>query len=147
MILIGIDPDVHKSGVAYYEKHTKRLELSNLTFFQLFDYLSYIKKCNAQITTKDLNIKIIIEAGWLNKSNWHTDNKNKNIATMIGNRTGSNHETGRKIVEMCEYLELKYELVIPKKSKVTHEYFKKLTGIIGKTNQEERDAAMLVWGY
>jgi hypothetical protein len=139
MILIGIDPDVNKSGVARYNKLNKELGLTTLTFFELFDYLSYEKG--------KIDIKILIEAGWLNKSNWHTENKNKYISTMIGNRTGANHETGRKIVEMCEYLKLKYELIIPKKSKVNHEYFKKLTGITSKTNQEERDAAMLVWGY
>jgi hypothetical protein len=144
MILIGIDPDTKKSGVAVYNKQTKKLELTTFTFFELFDYFLFEKNL---ITTHKIDLKVIIEAGWLNKSNWHTENKNKNISTMIGNRTGANHEIGRKIVEMCEYLGLKYELAIPKKSKVAHEYFKKLTGVIEKTNQEERDAAMLVWGY
>lgn len=42
-----------------------------------------------------------------------------------------------------------YELVAPKnnKTKVTAEYFKKLTGYQERTNEHSRDAAMLVIGY
>ena len=90
---------------------------------------------------------VVIEAGWLNKSNWHMVSKgSSNINAQIGQRTGANHEVGKKIAEMCEYLDLPYELVKPTKRKVTHEYFKALTNIIGRTNQEQRDAAMLVIG-
>jgi len=140
---IGIDPDVTKSGVAYYESATKKLELSNLTFFQLFDYLNYVKG----VRKENDKLTIIIEAGWLNKSNWHkVANGSSSINAQIGQRTGANHEVGKKIAEMCEYLELYYELKKPISRKVTHEYFKILTNIIGRTNQEQRDAAMLVYG-
>ncbi len=137
-ILIGIDPDVDKSGVAIME--SGKLTLKNLTMFELFDELTFIKSL-------DVNVKIYIEAGWLNKTNWHTSGK-MNIATVaqIGARTGANHETGRKIAEMCEYLKIDYELVRPTQSKVKASFFKQLTKYQGRTNQEQRDAAMLIWG-
>lgn len=137
-ILIGIDPDVDKSGVAIME--SGKLTLKNLTMFELFDELTFIKSL-------DVNVKIYIEAGWLNKTNWHTSGK-MNIATVaqIGARTGANHETGRKIAEMCEYLKIDYELVRPTQSKVKAIFFKQLTKYQGRTNQEQRDAAMLIWG-
>ena len=140
-IYIGIDPDVYKSGVAYYVSETKVLELSNLSFFNLYDYLKFVKENQG-----GNNLTVVIEAGWLNKSNWHkVADGGSSINAKIGQRTGANHEVGKKIVEMCYYLDVKYMLVRPTKSKIRHEYFKKLTGIIGSTNQEQRDAAMLVW--
>ena len=141
-IYLGIDPDVSKSGVAYYVSETKVLELSNLSFFNLYDYLKFAKENQG-----DNNLTIVIEAGWLNKSNWHkVAEGSSSINAKIGQHTGANHEVGKKIVEMCEYLLIKYMLVRPTKAKIRHENFKKLTGIIGSTNQEQRDAAMLVWG-
>ena len=141
-ILIGIDPDVEKSGVAYYESDTKKLELSNLTFFQLFDYLQHVERNKADL----YEVTVVIEAGWLNKSNWHVTHGTANINAQIGQRTGANHEVGKKIVEMCQYIGLNYELVKPTKSKIKHKYFAFMTGILQKTNQEQRDAGMLVWG-
>lgn len=42
-----------------------------------------------------------------------------------------------------------FEMVAPKnnKTKVTHEYFTKLTGWGKPTNEHSRDAAMLVYGH
>ena len=139
-LLIGIDCDVEKSGVClYYSKNT--FELLNLTFFELFDKLDFLKDC------ENLDIEVFIEAGWFNKSNWHkVSNGSAAINANIGLRTGANHEVGRKIVEMCQYLGLKHHLIKPTKSKVDAETFKAITKYQGRTNQEQRDAAILVFG-
>jgi hypothetical protein len=130
---IGIDPDAHLSGVAFYED--KALRLKNVPFFALFDLLQEAMGLS----------EVIIEAGWLNKSNWHAK-KGQNISVIaeIGERTGANHEAGRKIVEMCDYLGLKYTLVRPTRSKLNSVQFCALTGI-NRSNQEQRDAAMLIF--
>ena len=67
------------------------------------------------------------------------------INANIGLRTGANHEVGRKIVEMCQYLGLKHHLIKPTKSKVNAETFKAITKYQGRTNGEMRDSCMLVW--
>jgi hypothetical protein len=148
MIYIGIDPDVHKSGVAFYNSKTKDLTLSNLSFFQLFDYLCWFNENYQTIVFKEA--KVILEAGWLNKkSNFHWDGfskQSKATGERIGKNVGANHETGRKIEEMLQYLKIPYELKKPTQSKVDQEYFKKLTGVKKKTNQDQRDAALLIWG-
>jgi hypothetical protein len=64
-------------------------------------------------------------------------------SNRISNNVGRNHETGRKIEEMCQYLGLKYELVKPETTKWKPEFFKKVTGIDTK-NQEKIDAGRLV---
>jgi len=143
-ILIGIDPDVEKSGFCWY-LNKEKFVLRNLTFFELFEQLKECKYYDTEV--KEWTLKVYIEAGWLNKSNWHkVNNGSAAINSNIGLRTGANHEVGRKIVEMCEYLEIEYELIRPKKSKVNAETFKALTKHQGRTNQEQRDAAMLVFG-
>ncbi|GGH24738.1 hypothetical protein FAZ19_16215 [Sphingobacterium alkalisoli] len=145
-LIVGIDPDVDKNGVAVYQKSTKDLQLSALSFFQLFEYLKSNKE----------NIReVIVEASWLiNKSNFHCENKGARVASKIGSKTGSNHEVGRKIIEMCEYIGIKVIGVRPLKKrwkgpdgKITHEEFKQITGYSKSTNQEKRDAGLLVWGY
>ena len=71
------------------------------------------------------------------------------INAQIGQRTGANHEVGRKITEMCVYLGIDYKYIYkPTKTKTTMGmYLRKLTNIVGRTNQEQRDAVMLVLDY
>ncbi len=149
-VLIGIDPDVDKNGVAYLDCHTRQLEVCTLSFPDLMDYLQWVKR-KAERTATDLTV--IVEAGWLNANNWHvTQGASRAKAASIGNRTGRNHETGRKIVEMCRHWNMKVEQVKPLKKcwkghdgKITQEELCKFTGLMGHTNQEGRDAALLAW--
>jgi hypothetical protein len=144
MILIGIDPDVDKSGVSFYNKETKELFLHNMGFFKLFDFLSKLSNDNLVFGQK---ILVVIEAGWMNKSNWHKKaGASAALNAKIGSRTGANHEVGRKIVEMCEYLGLEHKAVRPTQKKINQEMFTKITGYKGRSNQENRDAVMLIWG-
>ena len=139
-ILIGIDPDITKSGVALINGDKK--ELYNLNFFELFDFFNQVLSQKG----KSEEILIVIEAGWLNGGNWHTKNKGSAaLNAKIGNNTGRNHETGRKIVEMCEYLEIPFKLLRPTTSKLKAKIFKSITKIEGRTNQETRDAMMLIF--
>jgi len=149
MIFIGIDPDTEKSGIAYWDNVNKEFFVDSVSFFDLLEWLRELSK----IKKIDL---VKIEAGWLNKkTNWHKGyyNKSKNIMVKhnesvnekISKSTGANHETGKKILEMCNYLGIKTELVIPRKSKTTTAFFHKLTGV-KRSNQDQRDAGMLVYG-
>ena len=149
---MAIDPDVDKSGVAYLKRATRQLEVSNLTFPQLLDYLQHVKQVR---DNEGESVIIVVEAGWLISSNWHLKSKdNKKIASAKGNSTGRNHEVGRKIVEMCKHYGLDVHEQYPlKKSwkgnegKITHEELSSITGLMGRTNQEARDAALIAWHY
>ncbi len=157
-IIIGIDPDVDKNGVAIYNATTKKIDLQSLTFPCLMDFLK--DNLQQQSTTDYI---IVIEAGWINKAHWHlTPYDTKQSAAAKGNSTGRNHEVGRKIAEMCEHMKLNYKLIKPlqktiskfhlwkgKDGKITHEELVKLVGsdrITSKrSNQEERDAALIAF--
>jgi hypothetical protein len=136
--IIGIDPDTEKSGVAFLKEST--LELNNLDFFELFEYLKDLK-----IEFQDL--KVYIECGFLNGGNRHLKSLGSHaLNSKIGERIGANHETAKKIIEMCEYLKITHIKVKPTRSKSTNDEFKKITGYTGQTNQEQRDAFFLIYG-
>lgn len=145
-LIIGIDPDVEKSGVAILRQE-KQLELTNLSLFELRDFL---------ISEKE-NIHIVkVEAGHKVKiANFH-GSKNSRTAAAIGRNVGANNEVGKKIVEMCQHYGLPVKEVWPfrkiwrgRDGKITHAELKaqlKFYGIDrapGTTNQEERDAVMI----
>jgi len=104
MKIIGIDPDSKESGIAIYDKDKKQIEVLSLTFFKLLKYLQE----NAD------QIELIkIEGGWLNKKSNFRFTASKGIGENIAKKVGANHEAGRKIQEMCEYLNLNHSIVKP----------------------------------
>ena len=151
-VVIGIDPDVDKSGVAYVEPESRILEAMSLTFADLLDYLQELRDI---LTERGQTFVVVVEAGWLNKAHWHVGKGGSAArSAAIGNHTGRNHEVGRKIVEMCRHYGIEVVEQPPlrkmwkgRDGKITHEELQHFTGITGKTNQETRDAALLAWEY
>lgn len=153
-IVIGIDPDSEKSGVGAINVPARQvIYMDSLPFPELVDYV--VKTYSGQ-KVAGVNVSVMVEAGWLRKSNWHLHrNDTPALAAMKGNSTGRNHETGRKIVEMLRYKGIEVETVLPlrkcwkgKDGKITSE---ELSYIIGKKlprcNQDVRDAVLLGWIY
>lgn len=153
--LIAIDPDTDKSGVAFLELSSGKMETSVLGFAKLLEYLKFAKQTSEQTAQ---TVLIIIEAGWMNaKSNFHGGNNN--IGQRIAKNVGANHEVGRKIAEMCEYYGLEVKLQKPltkkkdengKRKKITTEELneklieKGLSPIIGRCNQDMRDSVLIL---
>ena len=95
-LIIGIDPDLDKSGVAVLGQS---FELKNLTFAETVElFRSY----------QDQIKKVVIEAGWMNKkSNLHSCiGQSKRAGERIAKNVGENHATGKLLVEMAESLGL-----------------------------------------
>lgn len=145
--IVAIDPDVTKSGVAVIDVEQKTVETLSLSFPDLVDYIY-------DIQDKD-SVRIAVEAGWMNKPNWHCA-PSLAAAANVGNRIGRNHETGRKIVEMCEHKGFSVSLIKPlgkrwkgSNGKITHcELESVLKGLKialnrKRTNQDERDSILI----
>lgn len=144
-VIIGIDPDVDKSGVCVYKKDSNNVELMNMSFPELVEYMHWIDFAD-----------VYVEAGWINHGNWHLKGyDNKRLGASKGYDVGRNHETGRKIVEMLKYMGFNVKEVKPLRKcwkgndgKITHEELSilcKAKGIdIGRrSNQDARDAALI----
>lgn len=137
MKYIGIDPDVDKSGIAIWDSSTASFTaIETQNFFDVLETL---------LQNKDAFVRI--EAGWLNKkSNFHLA-KSKGISDAISRKVGENHMIGKLFENFCVRNGIKHSLSRPTKKKYDKIAFTKTTGYKGRTNQDSRDAAMLVYGF
>ena len=133
-MIIGIDPDLKKSGVAILGDS---LVLKTMTFAETVDLFR---------SQQDQIKKVVIEAGWLNKKANFRSTHSKRVDEQISKRVGENHATGKLLVEMAKSFNLNVVEVRPTRAKKNAEEFKRITGWQGRTNQEQRDAGMLIWG-
>ena len=157
-IIIAIDPDVERSGVAVLDTSARTIKTMTMTFPELMDTLQH---CWDVIVHEGKSILVVVEAGWLNPSHWHLTAKDSpRIAAAKGNAAGRNHETGRKIVEMARHygLAVKEAKPLPKcwhgrDKKITHDELalqlsrRGITGLGKTSNQDTRDAAWLAVVY
>ena len=139
-IYIGIDPDVDKSGFAVWNSSGKQFgHVGQYSFFDLIDQIELLKMFH--------NVAVVVEAGWLiKKSNWHDKPKqSKAVGEKIAKAVGTNHQVGKLLVEWCKHNNIKCIEIKPM-GKLNAREFKKITGWEKRTNPEQRDAAMLVFG-
>jgi hypothetical protein len=152
-IIIGIDPDIEKSGYCVLKVNTKEVETTAKSFHEIverFRALSYDQNC------RDVEITVVVEASWIKgKNNWHLCIRDtKNVIAAKGYSVGQNHQTGILICEMARSYGLKVVEHLPlfkcwngKDRKITDEEIKSFMPIKGRTNQESRDAALLAWVF
>jgi len=155
--IIGIDPDRIQSGVAILEPKNRRFcSVESLRFPIAIERVLRVKfKCETskRITGVERTFIVVVEAGWLvKKSNFHDAQGRR--AEKIAKDVGANHETGRKIIEMCEHFGVNVVEQAPlikcwkgSDRKITAEELKAITGWDKRTNQDERDAALMAWYY
>lgn len=137
MIKIGIDPDVDKSGICVFSTNYKKIvELKNEPFFTILEILDGYQLM--------FDVVVYVEAGWLiNKSNWHKD-QGQLRRERIAKNVGANHQIGKLFEQYCIEQNISYKLIKPK-GKIDAKRFKMITGWAGRTNQDMRDACMLVF--
>lgn len=153
-IIVGIDPDIDKSGYAvlkYDERKVTTIEA--LGFFQLQSYLTALAD---RARNLDVSLVVVVEASWMISGNWHVNQfDRRNRAAAKGYDVGRNHQVGQLIVEMCKVNNIPVVEHIPlrkcwsgKDRKITHEELTQFCPVDKtRTNQEMRDAALLAWSY
>lgn len=132
MIVIGIDPDLVKSGVCIL-KNGKIISLESKTFTQL---INLIKNCTSDTT-------IAIENVEKNKTTFPR-NTNQAVMKTIAQKVGMVKATARHIEEIVKDYTGKKAIKVPpgvgKATKKDAKLFNKLTGYTGRTNEDVRDA-------
>ena len=126
------------------------MEITTLPFYKLVKFIEWQHELSL---SNNQSLVVVVEAGWLNaKSNFHGQIGQR--AQRIAKNVGSNHQTGKHIVEMCEGIGVDVELQKPlikrwkgAGGKITHEEISYFTGITTKTSQDGRDAALIAWNY
>ncbi len=137
-ILVGIDPDKEASGVAIIRGSDH--EMTNLNVPDLVRKLQELQN--------EGNLEVYLEGGWLNKKANYHGAKGARVREEIARWVGVNHGTGMVIEQFLKDLGINYHLIQPNKAtkKLTAMEFIKITRILGRTNQDQRDAYMLIFG-
>jgi hypothetical protein len=148
--IIGIDPDVDKSGIANLDTDTRDIVVSKLDFPNLIDYLLLANRVSK---ANNKTMIVVVEASWLvSKSNYHAHYGRAGDA--ISRKVGENHQTGKLIIEMCKHHGIEVEAMYPLKKmwrgrdgKITAEELRQVCGVKHQTNQEMRDACLIAWCF
>ena len=151
-VIIAIDPDVEHSGIAILQPSTKELDATRLAFPLAVDYIREQKeRCDAS----GMSLIVVVEAAWMIKGNWHISKTERRARSASkGYDVGRNHETGCKLIEMCNHMGVETFAHVPLRKcwqgadgKITRQELAYFTGFNKRSNQDERDAALLAWSF
>lgn len=156
-VIIGIDPDVEASGIGIIDTTACKLTV-DCTALPLPRLVERLQSIVQQENTRP--VRIFIEAGWLNKGNWHLNPRDtKQVAAAKGRQAGRNHQLGLDLCALLDHRGIPHTEVLPlvkcwkgKDRKITHEELNAIVRWINgaglprkRSNQEERDALLLAW--
>lgn len=163
-VIIGIDPDIDRSGVAVLWTNERIMRVDKMRFPDMLDYIAK-EAGNARSGGK--TVAVYVEAGWLNASNWHVrPGMGARYNASIGQAVGRNHAVGMKALEMLVHMGVPASAVRPlpktmragrgtismwkgKDGKITEG---ELAGLLARNrikasparmNQDQRDAALI----
>ena len=157
--VIGIDPDVDKSGYAGVGIEDK--DVFQCQTMDIADLMWTISALGRDTDTARTTL-YVVEGGWLNKGNWHlTRYDSVRSAAKKGYDVGRNHQVGHTIVELCKLYGMDVLVAEPLQKiwdshdgKIT---VRELSEIIKQGNpenelpkpcsQDMRDALLLAWHY
>ncbi len=138
-IVIGIDPDSNKHGVAEYWDG----ELVNLWSMRLMDLRDLLDG----IRPRD-QVEIHIEDVCGKKATWHAQGKSASVKSMADQRVGMCKQAQREVEYLAEYVGIKivkHPISSRWKSQREKAEFEKITGWTGRSNEDTRSAAY--FGY
>lgn len=148
-IVIGIDPDIKGSGVAELNTAANTIKLFNMDFNSICSYLRGILDNYGDLA------QIHIEDSSYTRHNWHLSARLGSSArsSRIGYDIGRNHQLCADIYDFGCSLGLDISRQMPfkkcwrgKDGKITHEEICSFIPIKqARTNQEQRDAALIAW--
>lgn len=154
--VIAIDPDIDRNGVATLVLSKRLCTVDSLTFPEVLEYVKRLA------VNAEKPLKILVEAGWLNRGNWHvTESRNGKWspsawAAAVGKKDGQCAAVSQKLLECFEFYRITAQPKRPlikcwkgRDRKITHEELVEQMRINRimfphkRTNQEERDAALI----
>ena len=97
-VVIGIDPDVERSGCATLSLYDEvKLTINSHPFPELLEIVRSVAFEGEELGHATV---VYVEAGWLNRSNWHLSPKDTRACeAKKGEHVGRNHATGCKLDE------------------------------------------------
>lgn len=142
-LVIGIDPDAQKSGIALY-RDGALAELHLWSFSQLVAHM--------MVNAGASDITYVLEDVEAIRPTFKRVKTNQAAMQKISQNVGQVKQTARLIQEMGAYYGAEVVMVKPlkgvaKSAKDNTDIFKQITGWAGRSNADNRDAAMLALHY
>ena len=141
-IIIGIDPDSDKHGVAIYDCKGKLLNLHSLALMDIFGYILDGKK-------QGYEFEAHIDDVCANNAAFQKKGvKNAKAATAINRSIGKCQQAQIELERLFEWLEVKvvkHKISKLWKSQESKAQFEKVTGWTGRSNEDTRSAAYFGW--
>ena len=141
--VMGIDPDLSKSGVALVVGGTL-LELSALPFPQLLELARAERLSHTVFVVEDVEH---------DKTTYHRAHTNARQHARIAQNVGQVKGVARVLIECLESMGCEVIKIKPLSGPVKHrakreaDYFNKITGWQGRTNADMRDAGLIALAY
>lgn len=143
-LVVGIDPDLVKSGVALVENGV----LTKLDALPFHDLITWFAR-----DVRDRGALVIVEDVETDSTTYHRGGTNSKGHAKIAQNVGMVKGVKRVLVECLLAEGVNVVQVKPLRGPVKNRakddaaYFNKVTGWSGRTNEDKRDAAMLaLWG-
>ena len=138
-VIMGIDPDSNRYGIAIY-REGQLTELHNMNIIELYDHITTMMKFN--------DIEIHLEDVKRAKAVWHAQGMNKSVAAMAAQKVGMCKQSQNCIEQLAE--KLKIPVVLHRVSSQwkkgnDKKMFERITGWQGRSNEDTRSAAW--FGY
>lgn len=146
--VIGIDPDIDRSGFAVLDTSTREVVAGAHSFPKLVAMLINYRELKSDVV-------VVVEAGWKNAiTNYHRGVYGR-AAQKVALSVGRNQQVGHCIVELCQAWGIEVVEKAPLRKmwkgpdrKITHEELAAfIPDLPSRTNQEIRDAVLLSWDY
>ncbi len=136
-LIIGIDPDLVGSGVAL-AKDGRLLELHSIPFPQLLESAQQWASEQALFVVEDVEH---------HATTYRRAGTNQRQHARIAQNVGQVKATARILVECLQHMGAEVQQVKPlagkRQAKKNADYFSRLTGWQGRTNEDKRDAGLL----
>lgn len=138
-LLVGIDPDLTKSGIALVQ-NSKVLDLMALSFPDLLETAKTLVSQGALFVVEDVEY---------DKTTYHRANTNVKKHAKIAQNVGQVKGVARVLVECLLHMGADVVQIKPltgpikRKAKEDAAYFNRITGWEKSSNADKRDAAML----
>ena len=141
-IVIGIDPGV-KTGVAWMGLKPMRIDhVDTSTFWDVYEQLMTLKEWHPDVTQQ---VVVVIENGGAISPVVHNAHNNR-AQNKTAKRVGGNNRESDLLAEGIERLGFSVFRAVPRHTKKSADYVRRLTGFEGRTNNHNRDAITMIWG-
>lgn len=143
MIYIGIDTGTN-TGIAVWDNRKRSLlQVETMKIHKAMEVVKSYKEI-----ASENNTKLVVRVEDPRQRTWYEQmSREKERAKLQG--VGSVKRDASIWDDFLKDLGVEYEMVAPKRNvtKLTSERFKAITGWVKSTNEHNRDAAMLVFGF